>query len=248
MSASPNTVPQPAARSPQAPCPAPDGFLQYLPVVRTHAQIWFRHLPAVDREECVAEAVASAFCTYTAACRRGRSHAVRPSTLADFAVKHVRSSRHVGGSQESKGDVLSRRAQKIRGFRVHSLPKSETYNFDILKVPDQDVWKRWLLHDRQTPVPDQAAFRIDWSSFMSKQQDRTRTALAMLAAGHKQIEVADRLSISPPAVCQRLSRAEREWRVFQGESPGDGAADAGKPDSDTDRANHKTARPPRPAA
>ena len=33
------------------------------------------------------------------------------------------------------------------------------------------------------------------------------------AAGHKQIEVADRLGISPPVACQRLSRAEREGEI-----------------------------------
>jgi predicted transcriptional regulator len=41
--------------------------------------------------------------------------------------------------------------------------------------------------------------------------------MAMLAAGHQQTEVADKLGITPSAVCQRLSRARREWEKFQGE-------------------------------
>ncbi len=90
-----------------------------------------------------------------------------------------------------------------------SLPIRDVYAFDCLTAPDQSVWRDSLLHDRSTPPPDQAAFRIDWSRFLAGQTDRTRTAIAMLAAGYKQVEVADHLGITPPAVCQRMKTAKR---------------------------------------
>jgi DNA-directed RNA polymerase specialized sigma24 family protein len=74
-----------------------------------------------------------------------------------------------------------------------------------------------LLEDKTTPVPDQAAFRVDLSEFMTQQSDRTRQAMALLAAGYRQTEVADRLGCTPSAICQRVKRAEREWMAWQAE-------------------------------
>ena len=77
--------------------------------------------------------------------------------------------------------------------------------------------------DRKTSPADLACFRLDLSSFLSTQHDRTRTLLAMLAAGHRQVEVADHLGVTPSAVCQRRTKAAREWAVFQGEGPEEAA-------------------------
>ena len=68
---------------------------------------------------------------------------------------------------------------------------------------------------RWTLPSDQAAFRIDWSKFLAGQSDRTRCTLAMLAACYMQTEVADRLNVTPPAICQRINKARREWQNFQ---------------------------------
>ena len=68
---------------------------------------------------------------------------------------------------------------------------------------------------------------------MAGQADRTRTLLAMLAAGHKQVEVADHLGVTPVAVCLRRSKARREWLVFQGE--GDLETTDSSPNNDATR-------------
>src|SRR6186997_2105178 len=112
MSAIPQSETQPAAWQP--------GFLQLLPAVQTHAQIQFRRLPAIHREEAVQEAIAAACLTYQLAAARGKLDVVRPATLADFAVRHVRTGRHVGGSQDAAKDVLSPVCQRRRGVRVVS--------------------------------------------------------------------------------------------------------------------------------
>ena len=191
-------------------------FLKYLPAVRTHAAIKFRHLSEHDREEMIAEAAAAAFVNVHHALRNGNGHRLSPSMVAHYAVLHVKDGRHVGGSTDSKTDVMSFKAQRLRGFRVVGLPWDSQHVYDCLQDSSSPVWREVLLDDKSTPVPDQAAFRIDWSHFLRQQHDRTRKALAMLAEGHKQVEVADRLGVTPPAVNQRVKKAEREWMNLQG--------------------------------
>ena len=53
------------------------------------------------------------------------------------------------------------------------------------------------------------------SEFLRRQHDRTRWALAMLAAGYRQVEVAEKLGVTPSAVCQRIKKAKREWMNWQ---------------------------------
>lgn len=199
------------------------GFLRFLPAVQTHAGIQFRHLSEADREEAVAEAVAGAFINYRSAQRRGTTHRLHPSTVARYAVSGVKDGRRAGGGCATKTDVLSFKAQRRGGYEVYPLPRFEDCPFDCMKAPDQQVWRDRLVYDRRALPADLACLRIDWSSFMAGQADRTRTLLAMLAAGFKQTEVADHLGVTPAAVCQRRSKARREWASFQGE--GDGLPD-----------------------
>ena len=217
MSAQPKLKPNHQVQAARTASAVNAAFLKYLPALETHAAIQFRGLPDTDREEAIAEARAAAFVNFRSAVRKGQAHRLKPSMVAHYAVLHARGGRHVGGTQDSTTDVLSRRAQRIRGFKVHGLPWDDAHAYDVLKTPDQEVWRLRLRHDRRTPVPDQVCFRIDFSEFMGKQHDRTRTAMAMLAAGHRQTEGADHLGVTPAAVCQRLSRARREWEKFQGE-------------------------------
>ena len=216
MAAQPKLKPNHPTQAAHAASAVNAAFLRYLPALERHAAIQFRGLPDTDREEAIAEARAAAFVNFRAAFRNGKAHRLTPATVANYAVLHVRGGNHVGGSSESKRDVMSFRAQQAGGFKVESLPWDSVNSYNILKVPDQRVWRLRLLEDRRTHVADQVRFRIDWSSFMAKQHDRTRTAMAMLADGHKQTEVADHLAITPSAVCQRMSRARREGMVFQG--------------------------------
>ena len=154
----------------------------YLRPVRTHAAISFRHLPSVDKEELVAESVANAFVNFKSAERRGAAHRLTPSTVANYAVRGVKDGRRAGGSCDGKTDVMSFKAQRLGGFKVYPLHRLEAFPYDILEVPDQSVWRDRLLHDRRTLPSDQAAFRIDLSTFLAGQTDRSRTLLAMLGS------------------------------------------------------------------
>lgn len=87
-----------------------DEFLKVMQVVERHAQVVFRSLPSVDREEAVAEAVAAAFVAYRRLRERGVDGARQfPSMLATYAALHVKDGRHVGTRRNSK-DVLAAQA------------------------------------------------------------------------------------------------------------------------------------------
>lgn len=217
MSAIPKTVFDREVQPAGSASAANEVFLKCLPAVRTHAAIQFRNLREVDREEAIAEAVAAGLVNIHSATANGQLQRLTPSTVATFAVLHVKDGRHVGGRTDSTTDVLSGKAQQVRGYKALGLAWNSNYAYDCLTDPTSPVWKRALLEDRRTPVPDQVAFRIDWSVFLRSQHDRTRMALAMLAEGYQQTEVADRLGVTPAAVCQRLKRAEREWLQWQRE-------------------------------
>jgi len=97
-------------------------FLKMMPTIQVHASVQFRHLPPIEREEAIAEAVAGAYCDFRSAVRRGKSDAVTASTLATFGALHVKDHRHVGAGREKATDPLHPRAQRLGGFRVLALP------------------------------------------------------------------------------------------------------------------------------
>src|SRR5437660_1185535 len=94
------------------------GFLAVLPEIRSRAALCFRSLMGEAREEATQEAVASACVAFRALSRRGRLGPVTAGTLTSYAVKHVRSGRHVGGSQEGAKDVMSRTAHRRHRVNV----------------------------------------------------------------------------------------------------------------------------------
>ena len=187
------------------------GFLHLLPAVETHARIKFRKLRVEQREEAIAETIAAACMHYQLAAAQGKLHAVHPGTLADFAVRHTRTGRHVGGAHERANDVLSANCHKRNGVRVRGLP---SHSFD-----GTDGWRQQALSDRRVPIPDLAAFRIDFARWLKTLSHRDRRIITALADGHNGLVVADRFGVTPGRISQLRHRFERLWMVFHGEDP-----------------------------
>jgi hypothetical protein len=186
------------------------GFLNILPAVQTHAKIRFRRLPADRREDAIQETIAAACATYQMAAAQGKLPVVSPSTLADFAVRHVRTGRHVGGHQDAAKDVMSPACQRRHGVRVQS-------EYAIRSGDCNDRWKEVLIADRKVPVPDLAAFRVDFDQWFQARCRRDRSIISALIAGEHPSAVADRFSITRGRVSQLRRRFERDWLAFQGE-------------------------------
>ena len=133
------------------------GFMSMLPAVQTHAKIQFRKLRTEQRAEMIQETIAAACVHYQLAASQGKLHAVRPGMLADFAVRHARTGRHVGGCQDRAKDVLSPNCHRRYGVQVQSY-------FTARSCPGTDGWRQMAISDRKVPVPDLAAFRIDFAA------------------------------------------------------------------------------------
>ena len=181
-------------------------FLAVLPAIQTHARIRFRHLRPEPREEAVQAAIASACLSYQRLVSQGKLHAVRPSSLADFAVRRVRSGRMVGSRQNSR-DLHSPLTQRKHRVFLHSL------------TPDKrDAWQAALVESKRVPPADLAAFHIDFEHWLGGFAHRDRKIITALASGERTAAVAGRFGLTAGRVSQLRRRYERDWRVFQGEA------------------------------
>ena len=200
-----------------------EDFLGLLPVVERHAKVVFRQLPAARREEAVAEAVAAAFVSFAALKARGKDPARDfPSKMAIFAALRAGSGRQVGGGAGST-DVLSARAQRKHGFRVESLPGAmrrgheELYG-TVCGQRELDAYEDQLQDCRQWPVPDRAAFRIDFPDFLKSLSRRDRRLVGFLAQGNSGYEAAQEFGFSPGRVSQLRKRWCHAWNAMHGET------------------------------
>jgi hypothetical protein len=192
------------------------GFLSILPAVQTHARIRFGKLPAHQREEAIQETVAAACVQFQRAAARGKLEAVRPGTLADFAVRHARTGRHVGGQQDAAKDVLSPVCQQRHKVRVRSYPPDPS-------TDGTECWRQIAIADRKASIPDTAAFRIDFACWLGELSRRDRRIIAGLASGDHTNAVAGRFGITPGRVSQLRRKYEHLWQAFQGEPASDAA-------------------------
>jgi hypothetical protein len=188
-----------------------EGFLEVLPAIQTHAKIQFRRLSAQRREEAIQETIATACVNYQLAAAHGKLNVVRPGPLADFAVKHVRAGRHVGGHQDGSRDAMSPVCQRRHNVRVARF-------CDHLSTVRADGWRQLVIADRNVPVPELAAFRLDFGQWFQTRSRRDRSIISSLIAGDHPSAVADRFGITRGRVSQLRRRYEQEWRVFQGEA------------------------------
>jgi hypothetical protein len=193
------------------------GFLSILPKVQMHAQIQFRARPTAAREEAVTEAIAAACVSYQILAAQGRLHEAFPSTLANYAIRHVHSGRHIGGRQDTARDVLSPAAARRHGVRIVSYDRPRAVRA-VRSGGGRDGWQKLVIEDRRASIPDLAAFRIDFADWLRSWPRRERKIIARMIAGDGTAEVAGRFGISPGRVSQLRRRFEQSWGQYQGES------------------------------
>jgi len=181
-------------------------FLPVCPVIQRHARITFRHLPLVEREEAIAEAIAAGFVSFVRLKDRDRAPAGYPGAIAKFAVLHVKNGRRVGNKFNSR-DVCSRRHRDRRSPNRGSI------------ASPAEGWEEFLTDDSLTPILDQVAFRLDWPAFLTSLSWRHRQILHALASGHSGKWVAHRFNLSQPRITQLRQQWRREWLAFIGVNP-----------------------------
>lgn len=185
-----------------------EAFVEMLHTIRRYAEAAFCGLDEEAREEAVQEAVCNALVAYERLDRQGKADVASPSALARFAVAQVRDGRKVGTRQNSR-DVMSQTAQQRHGFGVQRLDR-----YDWV---DQE-WTEAVVEDCRTPVPDQAAFRIDFPAWLATRSRRDCQVALKLGVGYSGEEVAKQFQLSPGRISQLRRQFHESWLAFHGET------------------------------
>jgi len=197
------------AKTTASPADSDARFIVALPHIERYAGAAFRHLSINEREDAVASVVALAFKAYRRLEEQGRACEVRPSSLAHYAVLGTKAGRRLG-SRFSSQDVLSRRARMRHGFEL--LLGADLGDGEIRE------WHEALQDNTLTPIPDQAAFRIDFPRWLGTLSRRNRQLAEDLAAGHRPNDVASRFKLTAGRVSQLRRELAAAWRQFHGEA------------------------------
>jgi hypothetical protein len=192
-------------------------FEELLPKLTRYFMSVFRFVRCeATRNDHIAEGVALCWKWFIRMKQQGKEPAEFVTTMARYAARAVRSGRTVCGQQKSK-DVLSLTAKIRYGIGVVQFAAKvpSQHRIKPASIPDEHhVYEDHILDDTQTPVPDQAAFRVDWPVFLGTLSERDRNIAAFLALGHQATEAAAEFQVTVPRISQVRKDWQRRWCEF----------------------------------
>jgi len=194
-------------------------FLTLVPRIETHARIYFRFVDCPEtRADKVAEAVALTWRWFVRLADRGKDVTTFPAAFASLVTKVVKSGRRLCGQEKVK-DVLSPLAQQRHGFKVESLPSStsalrQKLFSNLHGQRHLDAYEERLQDNTQTPVPDQAAFRIDFSAWLETLTARERRVIRAMAQNEHTKELSRTFEVSPARISQLRRQFQEGWMAF----------------------------------
>ena len=191
-------------------------FLQMLPIIQRDAAYRLRHLKGDDRSDAIQEVIANAFVAFVRLVERGKADIAYPRVLAQYGVAQFYAGRRVGTRINTR-DVFSKVAQSKRGFKVERLDRFNRR---------EGEWQEAVVEDYRTPIPDQAAFRIDFPRWLRTLSKRERRIVQALCTGEKTGHVARMFSVSPARISQIRIELREAWNAFHGELDGQECAAA----------------------
>ena len=171
-----------------------------LPIVERHARVVFRFLRLRhdDYADAVADCVAHAWQGYVDAMQTGKEPWLFPSMLATYAAQRTKVGRKVGKAMNAKEVYDAARAHRV----------------ELQHLSEQVLWQETLLDDRETPVPDQAAFRIDFPAWLETLSPRDRQMAESLATGETATALAQQFDLSRGRVTQIRQELMADWEAF----------------------------------
>jgi hypothetical protein len=195
-----------------------DRFLELLPRIETHGKIYFRHKKGAEKAEILQEMRALAWKWYRRLMQRGKDPAQFVFNFTRVLVRAVSCGRRVVGMEPVK-DVLSPRCQREHSVRVEPLPSSTAASHETLYATvrgqhEHDALEERLRDNTQTPVPEQAAFRVDWPAWLQTLTDRSRRIIDDLMNGERTLDVSRKYGVSPGRVSQMREWFHDSWERF----------------------------------
>ncbi|MEK6236668.1 MAG: hypothetical protein N2C14_18320 [Planctomycetales bacterium] len=78
-------------------------------------------------------------------------------------------------------------------------------------------WVEFVVEDDRTPVPDQAAFRLDFPVWLESLSERNREIAEEMAMNESTKDLARRHRVSPARVSQLRREFKDSWEAFHEE-------------------------------
>ncbi len=183
---------------------AQEDFESVLPGVERVAGHAFGYMDPEAREEAVAETAALAWQNHLQ-CSLAQKQ-VSTSSVAHYAVQNVRSGRCMAGS--SSTDVTSPRTQVLGRASVKSY--RETSPDAAAALMSRRIWER----------PFEAVrIKLDYGKFLKLPQvnKQERKVFSLIACGYTTSEIAGKIKISRPRVCQIKNSIGKKLKDFFGD-------------------------------
>lgn len=187
-----------------------DRFEELLPRIERQARTAFRGLSPSEREEAICEVVANAFCAFRRLAELRKLDVAFAGALARFAIAQYRSGRRVGTSL-CKSDVLASAERMRPGRTVTSLGGSD------------GEWCDNIADDRRWSIPDQAAFRVDFPTWLRTLSNRNRRLVKFLGLGNRTCDAAEQFGLTPGRISQLRAEWKSAWEAFHSLPRTDGA-------------------------
>jgi hypothetical protein len=196
-------------------------FLEIMPRIENHARIYFREVRcAIRKADCIAEAVAIAWKWFCRIAKKGKDATQFVGALARLAARAVRAGRRVGAGERAN-DVMSPVAQRRHGFVVTSLPAVRQSQETLYATPRgqqvQDAMEERLSDNTMTPVPDQAAFRLDFRAWLKSLTPRERRLIGAMSADERTKDLSRQFEVSPGRISQMRREFKDGWERFCGD-------------------------------
>lgn len=179
--------------------------MELLPAIREQIHFAFRHETPERRQELSSEAIANCWVAFVRLVERGMEEVIYATPLVQYAVRHVRSGRKVGGTLNKNG-VASEYAQRSRGFRM-----GRFIRFNQRK----QQWVEILVEDRKAGPAETAAARIDIPAWLATLGERRRRIAEALASGESTAQVAKKFERTAGRVSQLRRELKASWETFQ---------------------------------
>jgi hypothetical protein len=197
-------------------------FMELLPRIQSQARIYFRGVKcSVRKSDYIAEVVAICWRWFSRLAKRGKDATQFVGALAAFAARAVWDGRRASG-QVSGNDVMNAAAQRRHGFRVGSLPPVRQLHETLYGSPrgqeNQDAMEERLVDNRVTPVPEQAAFRVDFPKWVRSLTRRERRIIRAMMRDERTKDLSQRFSLTPGRISQMRRHFKFGWERFCGDA------------------------------
>jgi hypothetical protein len=217
-----NMVAATSSLASNAPTDLHAAFLAIVPKIEMRARIAFAFCKCANqRADKVAETVALAWKWFVRLQKRGKNAATFPGVFGILVARAVASGRRIAGG-ERVNDVMSGLAQRKHGYSVIGLSGDDSVPIhELLSDPISrktfDALEERLTDNTQTPVPDQAAFRIDFPQWLKTLPVRERTMVQALMRDEQANDLSKKFGVSEGRISQLRSKFRTDWASFCGE-------------------------------